>query len=137
MHARARRLVIAALFALAQGSLTAPGVLEAQQLDPRAAIFRARGCSECHSIWALNVKPRSDVGPDLTFAYVDVVTRYGENLVAFLYNPTGVMRLMLAQHVQLSLADRDSIAHILESVYRQHRAQLFDETIPIVSAKPH
>jgi hypothetical protein len=132
MQATARRILIAALFALAQATLTSPG-LEAQQPDPRASIFRARGCTECHGVWALHLKARSDVGPDLTFAYVDVVTRYGENLVAFLHNPGGVMRLMLVEHVQLSLADRDSIANILERLYREHRAQLNAETIPIAT----
>lgn len=104
----------------------------AQQRDPRAAIFVQRGCSECHGVWALGIKPKSDVGPDLTFAYVDVVNRYGMSLEAFLYNPSGVMRLMLASHLHLSVSDRDSITHILEGIYKQHRAQLDNEIPPIV-----
>lgn len=99
--------------------------------DPRGAIFAQRGCTQCHGVWALGVKPKSDVGPDLTFAYVDVVNRYGLSLDAFLYNPSGVMRLMLASHLHLSAADRDSISHILKEIYRQHRAQLNKEIPPI------
>ena len=112
---------------------------EAAQGDPRAAIFAQRGCNACHGIWALGVKAKSDVAPDLTFAYVDVVNRYGMSLEAFLYNPSGVMRLMLASHLHLSVADRDSIAHVLEAIYKQHRAQLNQEIPPIapVTAPPN
>jgi hypothetical protein len=81
------------------------------------------------------VKGKSDVGPDLTFAYVDVVNRYGESLEAFLNRPVGIMRLMLAAHVQLSAADRDTIARILGGVYLEHRAQLGDETLPIAQKR--
>jgi hypothetical protein len=41
------------------------------------------------------------------------------------------MRMMLAEHVQLSRADRDSIARLLKSVYLEHRAQLGVEVLPI------
>lgn len=114
---------------VAQGSVpAAPG---AHQGDPRAVIFAQRGCNACHAIWALGVKAKSDVGPDLTFAYVDVVNRYGMSLEAFLANPSGVMRLMLASHLHLSLADRDSISHVLAAIFEQHRAQIHHETPPI------
>jgi len=104
---------------------------EPPQGDPRAAIFVRRGCNACHGIWALGVKATSDVAPDLTFAYVDVTNRFGMSLEAFLYNPSGVMRLMLASHLHLTVADRDSIAHVLEAIYKQHRAQLKQEIPPI------
>ncbi|HUL48875.1 MAG TPA: hypothetical protein VLT79_02550 [Gemmatimonadales bacterium] len=135
MASRAHRLVFALLFALAQGTATARN-LEAQVLDPRAGIFLARGCTECHGVWALHLRARSDVGPDLTFAYADVQARFNESLAAFLYNPSGVMRLLLVEHVHLSLADRDSITHVLEGIYREHRAQLDDDAIPIAGAVP-
>jgi hypothetical protein len=101
------------------------------QPDPRAAIFVQRGCNACHGVWALGVKPKSDAAPDLTFAYVDVVNRYGMSLEAFLYDPRGVMRLMLASHLHLTAADRDSIAHVLKAIYLQHRTQLDEEIPPI------
>jgi mono/diheme cytochrome c family protein len=99
------------------------------QADPRAAIFIQRGCSECHGIGALRVKAATDVGPDLTFAYADVVNRYDVSLESFLSNPTGVMRLMLASQLRLTAADRDSILHVLKGVYEEHRAGM-DEQIP-------
>lgn len=90
--------------------------------DPRAAIFLQRGCSECHAIAALRVRASKDVGPDLTYAYGDVLNRYGVNLETFLDNPSGVMRLMLASHIHLSAADRDSILQILKGLYQARRA---------------
>jgi len=115
--------------ALAQSPTSGPR--RERQGDPRAVIFVQRGCNACHGIWALRVKPKTDAGPDLTFAYVDVVNRYGMSLDAFLYNPSGVMRLMLASHLPLSAADRDSITHVLEAIYKEHRAQLNGEIPPI------
>jgi hypothetical protein len=101
--------------------------------DPRAAIFVQRECNVCHGIWALGLTAKSDVAPDLTFAYVDVVNRYGMSLQAFLQDPTGVMRLVLqASHLRLSIADRDSIAHVLEGIYKEHRAQIHQE-IPSIA----
>ena len=97
--------------------------------DPRAAIFVRRGCTECHAIAALGVAAKADVGPDLTFAYADVLIRYDVNLESFFYNPTGVMRLMLASHLRLSAADRDSMVHILRGLYLERRADM-DEVVP-------
>jgi hypothetical protein len=102
--------------------------------DPRAAIFVQRGCTECHAITALRVKAGADVGPDLTFAYGDVVTRYGVNLESFLYSPPGVMRLMLAAHLHLSLVDRDSMLHVLKGLYLERRADFRDE-VPSVGER--
>jgi len=97
--------------------------------DPRAAIFVRRGCTECHAIAALGVAAKADVGPDLTFAYADVLIRYDVNLESFFYNPTGVMRLMLASHLRLSAADRDSMVHILRGLYLERRADM-DGVVP-------
>jgi hypothetical protein len=113
------------------------GVAQGQtvgQRDPRAVIFVQRGCNACHGIWGVGLKPKADVGPDLTFAYVDVRNRYGMSLEAFLYNPSGVMRMMLASHLKLTATDRDSISHILEGIFKQHRAELSGEIPPIVGA---
>ncbi len=101
----------------------------AAQVDPRADLFVRRGCSECHAISALRVKASSDVAPDLTFAYADVMNRYGINLESFLNDPRGVMRLMLASHLRLTVADRDSMVHILRGLYVERRADM-DQRIP-------
>lgn len=108
----------------------------AAQSDPRAGIFLQHGCNRCHGAWALGIKPRSDVGPDLTFAYVDVTNRYGVTLEAFLTDPSGVMRLMLASHLHLTVADRDSIAHILKGLSEQHQKELKGEVPPMVPPTP-
>lgn len=111
------RVAFVALTALAL--LAGPG---AAQADPRAQIFVQRGCNDCHAVSALRVKASADVGPDLTYAYGDVLRRYGLNLESFMANPTGVMRMMLASHLQLTVADRDSIVRLLRGLYEERRA---------------
>lgn len=108
---------------------TAGGRLLAQAHDPRAETFIRRGCTECQAISGVHVKAAHDVGPDLTLEYGDVVNRYGVSLEAFLYEPRGLMRMMLASHLQLPSVDRDSMILILGALYRARRAEL-DSTPP-------
>jgi hypothetical protein len=103
---------------------------EPQHPDPRNGIFVKRGCTDCHAITALRLRSSADVGPDLTFAYADVVTRYGVNLESFLVRPTGVMQLVLASQPRLSAMDRDSVTRILKRLYLERRAHL-DRTAPL------
>jgi mono/diheme cytochrome c family protein len=105
--------------------------------DPRAAIFLRRGCSECHAISALQVRASKDVGPDLTYAYGDVVNRYGVDLEAFLDHPSGVMRMMLAAHLHLSAVDRDSILQILKGLYLERRADAVHRPFTLPSRVLH
>lgn len=119
------RGMVLALLALGAAS----GGAFAQAHDPRAEIFIRRGCTECHAISGIHVKATHDVGPDLTLAYGDVVNRYGVSLEAFLYEPRGLMRMMLASHLQLASVDRDSMILILGGLYRARRAEL-DSTPP-------
>ncbi|HYL56050.1 MAG TPA: hypothetical protein VEU73_10805 [Gemmatimonadales bacterium] len=97
--------------------------------DPRAAIFVERGCPECHAIAALGIKAATDVGPDLTFAYADVLNRYGVSLRSFFDNTPGLMGWVLASHVHLTQADRDSITRILHEVYQKNLAAM-DREMP-------
>jgi len=99
--------------------------------DPRAAIFVERGCQECHAIAALGVKAATDVGPDLTFAYADVVSRYGVSLPSFLDNPPGLMGFVETSHLHLTRADQDSITRILHEIYQENLAAM-DRVIPLL-----
>jgi len=114
-----RTALIAAVAGLA---LVPLGVARAQRHDPRGAIFAEQRCTNCHAIRALGLKAEADVGPDLTFAYVDVVTRYGVDLRNFLYDPSGVMRRVLTTHLKLNGVTRDSVADVLEALYKEHQA---------------
>lgn len=87
--------------------------------DPRGAIFVAKGCPQCHSISALEIKSQAEVGPDLTTAYADVQSRFGVKLEDFLRQPTGTMQVVLSSMVQLTPAERDSIVHILEQLHEE------------------
>jgi len=138
MKAKQRGVLVAVMVAVAglaahtaesRGSQAPTGLRADDRRDPRAAIFIRRGCTECHAIAALGVAARADVGPDLTFAYADVLIRYDANLESFFYNPTGVMRLMLASHLRVSAADRDSMVQILRGLYLERRADM-DEVVP-------
>jgi hypothetical protein len=109
------------------GSRPGPAVRAVPQ-DPRADLFVRRGCTECHAITAFHVKATKDVGPDLTYAYGEVVTRYGVTLESFLYDPSGVMRVMLAEHLHLSRTDREAMIRTLRELYNEHRAEIADES---------
>ena len=85
--------------------------------DPRAAIFVQKGCPQCHSISALGVKSPAELGPDLTFAYTDVQSRFNMKLDEFLKNPTGTMQVVLSSQIKLSPAERDSVIHILTELH--------------------
>ncbi len=93
-------------------------------INPRVGLFIARGCSECHGIEALTVKASRDVGPDLTTAYADVPARYGLSLEAFFDEPAGIMRMVLASHVQLQQGDADSLVRLFRDLYKEHLARL-------------
>jgi hypothetical protein len=125
------RVASLAVMMVVVGSVAAsrpgPAVRAAPQ-DPRADLFIRRGCTECHAITALHVKATRDVGPDLTFAYGEVGVRYGLTLESFLYNPTGVMRLMLAEHLHLSRTDREIMLQTLRELYNERRAEIADES---------
>jgi hypothetical protein len=111
-----------AVAGMAASSAPAAGTGSSANPDPRAAIFIRRGCNECHAISALRIRARHDAAPDLTYAYADVLLRYGVDLETFLDNPSGVMRLMLGSHVRLNPVDRDSIVQILKGLYAQRVA---------------
>jgi hypothetical protein len=108
---------------LALGTWSTPSST-AQHPDPRAAIFVTRGCNACHAVSGLGLKASNATGPDLTFAYGDVVSRYGVNLQAFLSDPGGVMKLVLAAQHRVSIVDRDSIVQILRRLYEERKASL-------------
>ena len=85
--------------------------------DPRAALFLQKGCPQCHSISALGVKSPTELGPDLTFAYTDVQSRFNMKLEEFLKNPTGTMQVVLSSQIKLSPEERDSVIHILTELH--------------------
>jgi hypothetical protein len=85
--------------------------------DPRAAIFLEKGCPQCHTISALAIKSPAEIGPDLTFAYTDVQSRFNMKLEEFLHNPTGTMQIVLSSQIKLSPEERDSVIHILKGIH--------------------
>ena len=98
----------------------APATTAAAQIssngDPRAGIFLAKGCPQCHSISAFEIKSPTDVGPDLAQAATDVQARFGMKLEEFLEHPTGTMMVVLSSQIHLTEVERDSIVAILKAV---------------------
>lgn len=90
--------------------------------DPRAYLFIRKGCPTCHTISALGVKSGTEVGPDLTYAYTDVVSRFDEPLEKFLPNPTGTMQMVLSTLIKLTPEERDSVIHILKRLHDEQQA---------------
>ncbi|HJS44410.1 MAG TPA: hypothetical protein VJ755_13130 [Gemmatimonadales bacterium] len=88
--------------------------------NPRARLFVARGCADCHAIAQLKVKAKADVGPDLSAAYVDVPYRYGVTLERFFDEPEGLMRMILGVHIQLPRAEGDSLVRLFRDLYTEH-----------------
>ncbi len=95
--------------------------------EPKAALFVQNGCTECHAVSALGLRAATDAGPDLTFAYADVMSRYGTSLERFLDQPAGIMRMVLQSHVKLEPAARDSIIDVLRELFEQRRADMDPE----------
>ena len=120
----------------ARPATVVPDTTRATRLDPRGVIFVQRGCNACHAIAALGVRAKTDVGPDLTFAYADVQIRYGTNLETFIGSPTGAMELVLASHPALTAVDRDSVVKILRALYVEHRAEMDEEIPSLPPARP-
>lgn len=89
----------------------------------RARLFMARGCADCHAIALLKVKAKTDVGPDLSSAYVDVPYRYGVTLERFFEEPPGLMRMVLGVHIQLPRAESDSLVRLFRDLYTEHLAR--------------
>ena len=126
-----QRIVIA----LAAVACTAPPAQPAP-VPAAASLFTRLGCNDCHAVSALGVSAAHDVAPDLTFAYGDVVIRYGVSLEAFLANPSGVMRLMLGAHIDLTVADHDSIVAVLKALYHERHAHATRDAPPPAEARP-
>ncbi len=100
----------------------APAQPAATSSDPRAAIFLEKGCPQCHTISALGIKSPTEIGPDLTFAYTNVQSRFSMKLEEFLHNPTGTMQVVLSSQIQLSPEERDSVIHILKALNEESAA---------------
>jgi hypothetical protein len=111
-----------------------PGEVQSRG-DPRAALFLAKGCPQCHTISALGVKSPNEIGPDLSFAYTDVQNRFGVKLDEFLAAPTGTMQMVLGQLITLTPTERDSIIHVLTRLHDEQEGRGERSEEPIHSQK--
>ncbi|HEV2670456.1 MAG TPA: hypothetical protein VGU74_05145 [Gemmatimonadales bacterium] len=96
---------------------------DSTQPDRRARFLIERRCSDCHSVVALKIKAKADVGPDLSAAYADVPFRYGMTLDRFLDQPAGIMRIVLGGRPSLGRAERDSLVALFRDLYTEQLAK--------------
>ena len=101
----------------------ATSVLSAQE-NPRARLFVQLGCPDCHSLVALKLKAKADVGPDLSAAYVDVPFRYGIPFERFFDQPPAVMQVVLGTRAPLRRRERDSLIALFRGLYLDQLARL-------------
>ena len=79
---------------------------EKRLLEGEGAFFVKHSCFICHSVSSYGIKSASDIGPDLSLAETDVVSRFGRPLDDFLMNPTGTMAVVLATQIPLTREER-------------------------------
>jgi mono/diheme cytochrome c family protein len=121
-HSR-RRLIAVSLLAAALGACGGDGETGARRDIAGAAsgenILVEKGCQQCHGIERLGVSAVSAIGPDLSDAATNVVSRYGRDIRSFMDQPSGTMQLVLSQQIVLTPAERDSIARVLTELAGQ------------------
>jgi hypothetical protein len=91
--------------------------------DPQ--FFVRKGCVQCHSISAFDIKSPTNTGPDLTFAVEDAPKRFGKSLDMFWQNPTGTMQMVLSSQIKLTPEEKDEVLDLLKEAYekRPQKAQ--------------
>jgi hypothetical protein len=94
------------------------------QADPRAGLLNRLGCADCHTVAALRITGKADVGPDLSAAYVDVPFRYGIPIERFFDQPPAIMRIVLGGRPELRRAERDSLIALFRGLYLEQLARL-------------
>ncbi|MFN7948062.1 MAG: hypothetical protein U0Z53_22115 [Blastocatellia bacterium] len=87
--------------------------------------FVKKGCVQCHSISAFDIKSQTNVGPDLSYAVEDAPKRFGKSLDMFWQNPTGTMQLVLSSQIKLTPEEKEQALDLLKEAYekRPQKAQ--------------
>lgn len=97
-----------------------------QMLAGEGKFFIDKGCFVCHSVSAFGIESPSEKGPDLSIAVDDVVERTGKHLREFLNNPTGTMKVVLGNYIQLTPEEKALVIEKLRranEVYKQQQTQ--------------
>ena len=84
-------------------------------------IFSNKGCIQCHTISALEVKGGA-TGPDLSQAIDNVPNKYGKKLPEFLQQPEGVMSEVLPTK-NVSDQEKEQIVELLTKAANQQTSQ--------------
>jgi hypothetical protein len=111
---------------IAVGALTAAfWVVACKRSGGDPQFFVKKGCVQCHTISAFDIKSQTNVGPDLSYAVEDAPKRFGKSLDMFWQNPTGTMQLVLSSQIKLTPEEKDQALELLKEAYekRPQKAQ--------------
>ena len=95
---------------------------EEQMMQGEGSFFVKKTCFICHDVSVLGVESATKIGPDLSFAYADVQSRFGRTLDDFLHNPTGTMSVVLSTQIHLTDAERNEAIQRLTAAYHKQQA---------------
>lgn len=92
---------------------------EQRMLQGEGAFFVKKGCFTCHAVTSLGIDSAAKIGPDLSEAVTDVVSRFGRPLDDFLMNPTGTMSVVLSTQIPLTTDERKQAIELLKLAYQR------------------
>lgn len=95
--------------------------LAAEMAKGPGAWFVETGCYQCHPVSVFGVTSPTPIGPDLSTAEDDVERRFSVPIDAFIRNPTGTMKTVLARQFMLSPAQKDEAVRQLHAAYAEYQ----------------
>jgi len=98
--------------------------LFAKMLTGPGAWFVQTGCYRCHDVAAMDVKSPTPIGPDLSTAAEDTARRFSMPIDAFIRNPVGTMRAVLARQIMLTPEQKEEAVRQLRAAYAEYRRRL-------------
>ncbi len=90
---------------------------EEKMMKGPGAFFVQKKCFICHSVTSLGINAASQIGPDLSLAPEDVLSRFGRTLDDFLMKPTGTMEIVLSTMIPLTTEERKEAIEKIRMAY--------------------
>jgi hypothetical protein len=72
----------------------------------------------------MDVKSPTPIGPDLSTAAEDTARRFSMPIDAFIRNPVGTMRAVLARQIMLTPEQKEEAVRQLRAAYAEYRRRL-------------
>jgi cbb3-type cytochrome oxidase cytochrome c subunit len=98
--------------------------LYSKMLAGPGAWFVQTGCYRCHDVAAMDVKSPTPIGPDLSTASEDTERRFSMPIDAFISNPVGTMRAVLARQIMLTPQQKNDAIRQLRAASAEYQRRL-------------